>query len=79
MATLRHAGVLVKDLELARSIYEELGFRPISEIETLRVLKMADKNGAVIELVQGNWHPHLAVNWYEDPDGNYIEFVKGGK
>lgn len=53
-----------------------MGFKPVQPIESLRVLKMADKNGAVIELVEGNWHPHLAVNWLEDEDGNYIETVK---
>jgi hypothetical protein len=39
------------------------------------VLKMTDLKGNVIELVQGNWHPHIAVNWYEDRDGNYVEVV----
>jgi hypothetical protein len=29
-----------------------------------------------MELVQGRWHPHLAVEWYEDDSGNYIEVVK---
>lgn len=53
-----------------------MGFTPIEPVETLRVQKMRDKQGNVIELVQGNWHPHIAVNWYEDSDGNYIECVK---
>lgn len=74
-ATLRHAGVLVKDLESAIDEYRRLGFSPL-EIETLRVCKMTDGNGNTIELVQGNWHPHLAVNWYEDDSGNYIETVE---
>ncbi len=73
--TLRHAGILVKDLEESMAIYEQAGFKKV-EVEMLTVVKMADKNGAMIELVQGNWHPHIAVNWYEDPDGNYIETVE---
>jgi len=36
---------------------------------------MEDEAGNVIELVQGNWHPHIAVTWYSDPDGNYVEVV----
>ena len=73
--TLRHAGILVKNLEKSIETYRKLGFKPL-EIETLRVCKMTDKNGAMVELVQGDWHPHIAVNWYEDPDGNYIETVE---
>ena len=73
--TLRHAGILVKDLEESMAVYEQAGFSKV-EVETLTVVKMADKNGAMIELVQGNWHPHIAVNWYEDLDGNYIETVE---
>ena len=40
---------------------------------------MEDEAGNVIELVQGNWHPHIAVNWYSDPDGNYVEVVNERK
>jgi hypothetical protein len=40
---------------------------------------MTDSNGAMIELVEGNWHEHLAINWYETEDGNYIETVKEDK
>ena len=77
-ASLRHAGILVKDLNKARETYIALGFSPL-EVETIRVLKMTDRNGAMIELVEGNWHPHIAVNWFDDGDGNYIEVVKEDK
>lgn len=36
---------------------------------------MEDERGNMIELVQGNWSPHIAVNWYKDPDGNLVEVV----
>lgn len=39
---------------------------------------MTDTAGNTVELVQGNWHPHIAVNWYADDDGNYVEIVKEG-
>lgn len=73
--SLRHAGILVKSIRASAKTYLALGFEPIAPIEHLRVLKMADKQGQVIELVQGNWHPHVAVNWYADEDGNYVEVV----
>lgn len=76
--TLRHAGILVKSLDVSEPIYRSLGFRTISR-EKLEVLKMEDEKGNMIELVQGNWHPHIAVNWAEDTDGNYIEFVRESK
>ena len=75
---LRHAGVLVKSLEESEPIYRAIGFLPIRR-EKLEVLKMEDEAGNVIELVQGNWHPHIAVNWYSDPDGNYVEVVNERK
>lgn len=74
-ATFRHAGILVKDLEKEIIHWQSIGFEPL-EVETLRVCKMTDKNGATIELVEGKWHPHVAVNWYEDDNGNYIETVE---
>ncbi len=75
-AVLRHAGILVKNLEEAKEIYSQLGFREVNR-EKLEVLKMQDEAGNLIELVCGNWHPHIAVNWFDDGQGNYIEEVKG--
>ena len=75
-ASLRHAGILVKDLNQARKTYESLGFQALEPVEHLRVLKMTDATGAMIELVEGHWHPHIAVNWYETEDGNYVETVQ---
>ena len=63
--TLRHAGILVENLEESIQTYQKAGFEPL-EVEVIRVCKMTDKNGATIELVEGNWHPHIAVNWYDD-------------
>jgi catechol 2,3-dioxygenase-like lactoylglutathione lyase family enzyme len=37
---------------------------------------MRDDEGNVIELIEGNYHPHIAVNWLEDEDGNWIELVE---
>ena len=75
IATLRHVGILVKDLEKAKQMYLSLGFREI-ERERLEVIKMCDVSGNTIELVKGNWKPHVAVNWYSDGQGNLIEVVE---
>lgn len=74
--TLRHVGFPVKNLEQATKDYQALGFKPMEPIEILRVQKMTDSKGAMIELVEGNWHEHIAVNWYETEDGNYVETVE---
>jgi hypothetical protein len=37
---------------------------------------MRDRNGSTIELIEGNYHPHIAVNWVSDEDGNWIELVE---
>ncbi len=76
MPTLRHVGILVKDLEESMKQYKALGFSQCASIETLRVVKMKDCEGNMIELVCGNWNPHIAVNWVADRDGNLIEVVE---
>ncbi len=76
---LRHVGILVKDLQQAKTNYENIGFTQVQPVEHLFVCKMADDQGNMIELVQGNWKPHIAVNWCEDKEGNLIEFVQGDK
>lgn len=45
-------------------------------VETLYCQKMRDPNGREIELFQGNYKEHVAVNWASDEDGNLIEFVE---
>ena len=74
--SLRHTGILVKSL--ARSIrdYQAMGFRPIGKIERLKVQKMQDSEGKILELVQGSWSDHIAVNWYRDNNGNLLEVVE---
>ena len=74
--TLRHTGILVKSL--ARSIrdYQAMGFEPLGPVERLKVQKMQDANGNILELVQGNWSGHIAVNWYRDNNDNLLEVVE---
>lgn len=76
MMTLRHVGILVENLLVAVKTYRRLGFKESAPREILMVQKMTDPEGNTIELVQGNWHPHIAVNWYEDGQGNRIECVR---
>lgn len=64
----------MKDLRQSIQDYKALGFEVVDR-ETLRVVKMQDSCENMIELVKGNWKPHLCVNFYETLDGNYIEVV----
>ena len=79
MIGMRHTGILVKNLEEATKTYQTMGFKLLEPVETLRVQKLIDINGNVFELVEGNWHRHIAVDWYEDDDRNCIEIVKEAK
>lgn len=40
------------------------------------VQKMVDNDGNVVELIEGEYHNHIAVNWIADQDGNWIELVE---
>jgi hypothetical protein len=53
-----------------------LGFEKQGQVEALRVQKMIDHNGNVFELFEGNYQPHIAVNWVTDEDGELIELVE---
>jgi hypothetical protein len=66
----------VKNLGKAVATYRKLGFEPVGPPEILRVRKIVDSAGQMIELIEGNYHPHIAVNWLEDEDGNWIELVE---
>jgi len=72
---IRHVGVVVKDIKEAERIYKILGFKVVGRSKLL-VTKMEDSKGNLLELVQGKWHPHLAITFYQDPSGNYMEVVK---
>ena len=76
MALLRHVGMKVKNLEMSMWTYQALGFKQQGEVETFKVAKMVDEKGQVFELYEGNYTPHISVNWYEDLGGNLIEIVK---
>ncbi len=72
---IRHVGLVVKDLKKSIQLYRQLGFEVI-ERDILRVVKLRNESGDIIELVKGKWKPHIAINFYEDPDGNLLEMVK---
>ena len=78
LMTLRHAGLLVRDLKRSVPVWKRCGFKVVSR-ESLKVVKLRDQKGQTVELVQGRWHPHLAVDWYDDGEGNYLEIVRRKK
>ena len=77
--TLRHVGVKVNKISDGIKDYERLGFRVSEPVEIVKVQKMKDRNGGTIELIEGNYNPHIAVNWFEDSAKNLIEVVTEGK
>ena len=73
--TLRHVGIVVKDLKQATHTYCGLGFK-IIEKDTIKIVKLADSKGNVVELLKGKWKSHIAIDLYEDDAGNLVEVVK---
>lgn len=69
---LRHVGVMSKNLQDSLRFYQMFGFRKLSQRpsveiwhgENLKIQKMVDGN-SMIELVEGNWMPHLALTLTE--------------
>ena len=73
--TLRHIGIIVSDLEKSKEAYEMMGFEEIHR-ESFRVIKMRDKEGLIFELIEGEFHGHVCVNFYETESGQYLEVFK---
>lgn len=63
---IRHMGIITKDLECSINFYTQLGFRKTyQKIEewgnkSLVIVKM-DLGGQIIELIKGDWMPHIAL------------------
>ena len=73
--TLRHIGIIVSDLEKSRQAYGMLGFKEIYR-SNFTVAKMKDANGSIIELIEGEFHEHVCVNFYETEPGQYLEVFR---
>ncbi len=76
---IRHYGIPVFDMEKELAFYLKMGLKIKSdEVEQVRIVKLEDKNGMVLELLkyetQGpGKEPHVAFT--RDPEGNMIEVV----
>lgn len=57
----------MKDLEESIRFYRWFEFhvkRRSEEVwkgKTLNIVKMADRTGGIVELIQGDWRPHIAI------------------
>lgn len=70
ITSIRHFALVVHDLGKAIDFYQGLGFRVVSrqkeewEGEFLEICKMRGPPGIdwpLLELIQGNWFPHISV------------------
>ena len=80
---VRHFGLVVKDLKETVRFYQELGFKILKRsierwVSTdLEVLKMQNGNGDILELILGDWQPHISFTSEETPNMLWEKF--GGK
>jgi len=47
----------------------------VIERETIKVVKLQDSKGNMVELLSGKWKSHLAIDLYEDDAGNLVEVI----
>ncbi len=81
--TLRHVGIVVKNLKQAEEFYRKLGLtklspRPITEIwrqTELKILKMRDSEGGILELIEGDWKPHIAFTVNKSMDEIWLDYA----
>ena len=81
---LRHVGIVTQQADKMKAFYEEQGFTTYYDgVEKVRIIKLRDDKGGVIELLQYESQgesilrklgiSHVAFT--QDPDGNNIEVV----
>ena len=72
---IRHVGVQSTDLERDIKTWQAAGFEPL-EVKEFRCCKVVSKFGVTMELIEGDYDAHLAVNWYRDENDNLFELVE---
>ncbi len=73
---IRHLGLVVTDLKQALRFYQRFGFVKLIKRgsterwgkEELKVLKLIKSKGEILELIQGNWKPHIALTMISKED-----------
>ena len=75
LGKLRHVGWKVQNLEQEIRNWQGMGYEPL-EVESFRTCKMTNKFGMTIELIEGDYDPHVSVNWYRDENDNLFELVE---
>ncbi len=81
---IRHVGIVTQQADKMKAFYIEQGFTPYyDEIEKVRIIKLKDDKGGIIELLQyesqsENTLRRLGIShvaFTSDPDGNNMEVV----
>ena len=83
---IRHIGIVVRDMESQKRFYTNvLGLTPFyDEVEKVRIVKLRDRDGIVIELLQYESMSETAlrskgishISFTQDEEGNPVELVK---
>ena len=72
---IRHVGIQTTDMEQSIEAWRGRGFEPL-EVKDFRCCKVVNKDGMVMELIEGDYDPHISVNWVRDEDDNLFELVE---
>jgi len=78
---LRHFGLVVKDHKETVEFYKRLGFKVIKKsiekwlTHDLAIVKMENEKGEILELIIGDWRPHIALNSEDSPNYLWEQFA----
>lgn len=75
---IRHLGMPVPNRDEAVKFWESMGFNVVNLSneqwgeDKLKIAKLTDEYGTQIEVIEGNWPPHIAIGVKEFPQGLHM-------
>jgi hypothetical protein len=79
--SIRHVGLVVKDIYRAMNYYESLGFRALtmdletwgeSQIDVVKMVPVISTNPVMLELIRGNWFNHVSIDVQKTPKNRVL-------
>lgn len=78
---IRHFGIIAKEEKETVEFYKKLGFKIIKKTiekwlnHDLSIVKMQNDDGQIIELIMGDWQPHIALTSDRTPNDLWEQFA----
>jgi len=72
---IRHVGIQTTDMQRDIELWRSAGFE-VMELKQFKCCKVVNADGLTMELIEGDYDPHLSVNWVRDESDNLFELVE---